>query len=88
MKEMHKFGKYNEWGIDTDDGCLRFYPNLHQDDPKPGRWIWREAIQEVENLGGYDEAVKYLRGLTQHVKGASIGGAATATYTAGGTPTQ
>ena len=59
---IHVFGQNNEWAIGEDDGCLRFYPQYNIDKKGTTKWIWREAWEEVEKLGGFKKVVKMLRG--------------------------
>lgn len=66
MSDRHVFGNDNQWAMDTDDGCIRFYPQ-HSINPEiRATWIWKEALQEVEKLGGAEKAIEYLRGLSDH----------------------
>lgn len=61
MEKYHIFGKNNEWAISEDDGCLRFHPQFNTHPEKISSWIWREAISEVEKLGGFDAVIDLLK---------------------------
>ena len=54
--KVHIFGKNYEWAISVDDGCLRFHPQFQTSPEKISKWIWKEAFEEVEKLGGFDAA--------------------------------
>ena len=60
--KYHIFGKCGEWAISEDDGCLRFHPQWNTNSEKTSSWIWKEAWEEVEKLGGYDKVVEMLKG--------------------------
>jgi len=58
---IHIFGDLNQWAISEDDGCLRFHPQYNTSPEKISKWIWKEAIDEVEKLGGFTETIYRLR---------------------------
>lgn len=62
-RTMLAFGDHGEWGISLDDGCLRFHPDRLGNPGQTAHWIWREAFQEVERLGGFDGVVARLRSM-------------------------
>ena len=59
---FHLFGDEEQWALSLDDGCLRFHPNMDEPE-RVSSWVWREAWQEVERMGGYDAAVQHLRAM-------------------------
>lgn len=62
MKPAILFGDNQQWAITQDDGCLQFHPQMNTDPKVISTHIWKEAWEQVEKFGGYDAAVKYLRG--------------------------
>ena len=58
---VHIFGEHDEWAISEDDGCLRFHPRWGSKPEIIGKWIWRQAWDEVERLGGFDETIRIIR---------------------------
>lgn len=63
MSYKHIFGNDKQWAIGVDDGCLQFYPQYSIDKTKVSKWIWKDAYQEVEKLGGFDKTIETIRGL-------------------------
>jgi len=61
--KKHIFGQYNQWAISLDDGCLIFHPQFEKDPSITSDHIWREAYMEIENMGGFDAVVRYLKNL-------------------------
>lgn len=57
----HVFGKWDQWAISLDDGCLRFHPQFNTDPTKVSTHIWEEAWAEVNRLGGYWPTINYLK---------------------------
>jgi hypothetical protein len=60
MLKIHVFGKNGEWGISVDDGCLMFHPQMNSNPSIYAKHIWKEAFEEVNKLGGFDEAIKFI----------------------------
>lgn len=60
-KIYHVFGKWDQWAISLDDGCLRFHPQFSTDINKVSTHIWEEAWAEVNRLGGYWPTINYLK---------------------------
>lgn len=58
---VHIFGENDQWAISVDDGCLRFHPQYNEHPEKVTTWIWKEAYNEVEILGGFDATIEKIR---------------------------
>jgi hypothetical protein len=59
--KIHIFGEYKQWAISEDDGCLRFHPQYNTNPEKKSSWIWKEAFEEIERLGGFKKVIDMLR---------------------------
>lgn len=59
--KYHVFGKWDQWAISVDDGCLRFHPQFNTDYTKVSTHIWSEAWDEVSRLGGYHSTIRHLK---------------------------
>lgn len=59
-KGLHPFGELRNWSLDLDDGCILICV-LVNTDWVATPYIFREAYDEIDALGGFEECVKYLR---------------------------
>lgn len=59
-KKVHIFGKYGEWAISLDDGCLQLHPQWKSHPEKTAKHIWREAYEEIISMGGFEATISKL----------------------------